>query len=303
MRQLMAEAIVLSRSAPENFIAAIPVSSARQLLDQLKSASRDDLPFALIGEPVREATAAGAGALLATREGDREPYLVLDIGAGTTDVAGFYCVNNPNNERPLVFEVSGSADAKNVAGNTLDNALLKFVLDRTGLSSDSAEARLAGHNLRRNVRNFKEQLFRTGNAAIELTTDQIVHVERDDFLQYAPVVQFSTIISDMVAKSAVTLAGDSNQVSFVVTGGGADLPIAKALAENGVRHNGKFVRLKAVAAMADDIRVARPDLIDPYPQIAVALGGSLPHLPEQRAGIERGITNTPKRTIGPMYKS
>jgi len=67
-----------------------------------------------------------------------------------------------------IFEVSSAADAKNVAGNTLDNALQRFVLDRSRLSPESAEARLAGHALRRQVRAFKEQLFRSGRVMVEL---------------------------------------------------------------------------------------------------------------------------------------
>lgn len=303
MRQLMAEAVVLARSATSEFTSVVPVASARQLLDQLASINPSDLPFALIGDPVREATAAGAGALLATREGRREAYLVLDIGAGTTDVAGFYCVNNPNNERMRVFEVSPAADAKNVAGNTLDNALQHFVLGRSGLSLDSAEARLAGHALRRQVRTYKEQLFRTGRVVIELSTDQIVEVELNEFLAYGPVVQFGALITEMVARSAAALAGDLSKVNLVATGGGAGLPIVREFGEKGVRHGDRHVGFNIVDAMADDVRDSHPDLIDPYPQIAVALGGSLPHLPEQKASIGAGITTPPKLTLMPMYKS
>lgn len=303
MRKLMAEAVVLARSAATDFMSVMSLGSARKLLDQLASINPRDLPSALIGEPVREATAAGAGALLATAEGRREAYLVLDIGAGTTDVAGFYCVNNPENERMRVFEVSSAADAKNVAGNTLDNALQRFVLDRSGLSLDSAEARIAGHALRRQLRGYKEQLFRTGRVTAELSTDQFVEVHLKEFLEYAPVVQFGTLISDMVARSAVALAGELARVNLVATGGGATLPIVRELGEMGVRHGGKSIAFKIVDAMPEDIRSVHPDLVDPYPQIAVALGGSLPYLPEQRASIGVGISTAPKLTLGPMYKS
>jgi hypothetical protein len=56
-------------------------------------------------------------------------------------------------------------------------------------------------------------------------------------------------------------------------------------------------------AMADNLRETHPDLIDPYPQIAVALGGCLPNLPEQRPSISVGITTPPKMTLAPVYKS
>jgi molecular chaperone DnaK (HSP70) len=301
MRRLMAEAVLLSRSA--DFLASLRISSARQLLDQLSSLELEALPVALIGEPVREATAAGAGALLGTRDGAREAYLVLDIGAGTTDVAGFYCVNNPNNDRMRVFEVSAAADAKNMAGNTLDNALQRFIFDRSGLALDSAESRIAGHVLRRSLRAYKEELFRTSKVIVALTTDQIVEIQLSDFLAYEPVVQFSKHITEMAARAAVTLAGDLNKVNLVATGGGARLPIVRELGENGIRLGEKSVRFNVVDAMPSDIREVHPDLIDPYPQIAVALGGALPDLPEQRAGVTTGIVAAPKITLGPMYKS
>jgi molecular chaperone DnaK len=233
MRRLMAEAIVLARSSPDEFTTVMRTDTARVLLDQLASVNPAELPFALIGDPVREATAAGAGALLATREGRREAYLVLDIGAGTTDVAGFYCVNNPNNDRMRVFEVSSAADAKNIAGNTLDNALQRFVLDQSGLSPDSAEARLAGHAFRRQARRYKEQLFRTGRVIVELATDQVVDVDINTFLAYAPVVQFNKIITEMVARSTIALAGDLTRVNLVATGGGPRFRLFKVLVRMG----------------------------------------------------------------------
>lgn len=303
MRQLMAEAIVLARSAEAEFTTSIPVSSARQLLDQLQKRDPALLPVSLIGEPVREATAAGAGALLATKEGKREAYLVLDIGAGTTDVAGFYCVNNPNADRMRVFEVSPAADAKNVAGNALDNALQRLVLDKSGLSHDTAEARLAGHALRRQIRAYKEQLFRAERVSIALTTDQIVEVTLEEFLQFPPVVNFNKVIADLVARSAIALAGDLSRVNFVATGGGAELPIVRELAEKGIHSGDQYVGLNLLPAMAQDVRESYPDLIDPYPQIAVALGGSLPQLPEQRGNIPSGITSAPTRTLAPMYRA
>lgn len=303
MRRLMAQAIVLARSAPDEFVASMPLDAARGFLDQLTLIPAGDLPAVLIGDPVREATAAGAGALLATRDGKREAYLVLDIGAGTTDVAGFYCANNPHNDRMRVFEVASAADAKNMAGNTLDNALQRFVLDRSSLSLDSAEARIAGHALRRQLRQYKEQLFANGNVLVELSTDELVQVELIDFLKYSPVAQFTQQITEMVARSAVALAGDLDRIKLVATGGGAGLPIVKLLSENGARYEGKYVTLDLVSAIPDEVRRNNPDLIDPYPQIAVALGGSLPNLPEQRTGVQAGLTRAQKTTLTPVYKS
>lgn len=303
MRQLMAEAVVLARSAETEFKTSMPLSTARRLLDQLLNRDPALLPMALIGEPVREATAAGAGALLATKEGKREAYLILDIGAGTTDVAGFYCVNNPNAERMRVFEVSSAADAKNIAGNALDSALQRLVLEKSGLSPDTAEARLAGHAIRRQIRSYKEQLFRAFRVSIALPTDQIIEVTLDEFQKYPPIVSFNKIITDLVATSAIALAGDMTRVNLVATGGGANLPIVHELSEKGITLGGRSIGFNLLPAMAGDVQEKYPDLIDPYPQIAVALGGSLPQLPEQRVSIVSGLETAPIRTLTPMYRT
>jgi hypothetical protein len=65
----------------------------------------------------------------------------------------------------------------------------------------------------------------------------------------------------------------------------------------------KHVSLNLSDAMPGDIRTKYPDWIDPYPQIAVALGGSLPNLPEQMSSIPAGLTSAPKRTLAPIYRS
>jgi hypothetical protein len=48
-----------------------------------------------------------------------------------------------------------------------------------------------------------------------------------------------------------------------------------------------------------------PDLIDPYPQIAVAVGGALPMLPEQRKSAKGGEIDGADgpRYVAPSYKS
>lgn len=303
MRLLMAEAIVLSRSAGSAFAANMAVEDARVLLDSLKAVSQDLLPLVLIDQPVREATAAGAGALLATRENARESFLIVDVGAGTTDVAGFICVNNPERERIGLFEITGAANAKNMAGNLLDNILLKLVLEKSGLTANTEEYRAASLALRRSKRFYKEQLFTTGNVLIELPTDEIISVQLDDFLAYEAVINFTNSIVEMIAKSAIVVAGDAPRINLVATGGGSSLPLFKDLVENGANFDGKHVAFTMRDSIVAGIRETNPELVNAFPQIAVALGGSLPELPEQRSNVARGLVVTPKRQMTPAYKS
>ncbi|CAN7594114.1 hypothetical protein LJR016_004415 [Devosia sp. LjRoot16] len=304
MRKMMAEAIVLARSVNGGFAEGLPAQEARILLDQLKVVGEDLLPLNLIHEPVREATAAGAGALLGTPEGHREKYLIVDIGAGTTDVAGFHCVNNPDWDKSRVWEISGAAKAKNMAGNVLDNALQKLALSKSSLVEGSEEYRQAGLAIRRDRRIFKEQLFNSRSVIIQLPTDEAVTITLDEFLAYGPVVSFTTAIVSMVGEAAsVVQGGEDTRINLVATGGGASLPVIKQLVENGVDADGRHISFQLSDAIAEGVRETNPDLVTQYPQIAVALGGSLPTLPEQRGDVQSGFSPAPARVMGPMYRS
>jgi len=293
----------VARSAPDHFDGKIAVSTARALLDQVTNLDRNQLPLGLIAEPVREATAAGAGAISATRERTRESFLVVDIGAGTTDVAGFICVNNPDWVRPRIFEISGAADARNAAVNVLDNALQKYVLENCSLSEGSDEYRMAGLSIRRSKRIYKEQLFATGSVSVPLPTDEVVTVTLDEFKKYDAMKNFVRTLKEMIGRSAAVVAGDSSSVNLVPTGGGSSLPIIAELAAEGVEFRGRVIKFVSRDPVLREVRDEHPDLVDIYPQIAVALGGSLPSLPEQRSSESDGLKNAPSYVATTTYKS
>ena len=302
MKLMMAQAIVLARSLGDRLLETLPVASARSALDQLKELE-GELPLSLIAEPVREATAAGAGALLGVPENKREAYVIVDIGAGTTDVAGCYCVNNPDWDRPRVFEVKSAADAIKSAGNVLDNALTKLILDKSNLMPGSAEYHAAATFLSRGKRIYKERLFEHGQVLVDLPTGEVVEVKVEEFLKYEPVVRFTDAVRKLVTKAAVSIAGDAKRIVFVATGGGARLPMIRTIAEEGVAEDGKRITFVWRDPAPEGMVEIYPDLIDPYPQIAVAVGGALPTLPEQRASIPSGLTDSPRYVPTVSYKS
>jgi molecular chaperone DnaK (HSP70) len=287
-----AEAIVLARSLGDELLEALPVAKARAALDQLKKLD-GELPVNLIAEPVREATAAGAGALLGTPENKREAYIILDVGAGTIDIAGFYCVNNSDWERPRVFEVTGAADAINSAGNVLDSALTKLILSKSNLMPGSAEYQAAAAFLSRSKRTYKERLFNDGKVLVDLPIGEVIEVNADEFSRFEPVISFTNSVRKLVEKAASAIGGVDRNVVFVATGGGARLPMIQKIAEEFI------VRDPAPIGLAE----AYPDLIGQYPQIAVAVGGALPMLPEQRMSVPKGLVGAPKYVIAPSYKS
>jgi actin-like ATPase involved in cell morphogenesis len=303
MKIMMAQAIVLARSLKDKLLINISIAEARAALDQLQKLEVSELPLNLIDKPVREATAAGAGALFDGRPNSRESYLIIDVGAGTTDVAGCICRTSDEWERPRVWEVTNAADAIKSAGNILDDALLKLALNKCGLFAGSAEYQAAAISVRRDKRLYKEQLFDNGSVVIEMPTGVVVTIEVQEFLDYPPVMDFTQRIRALVGKAAIAVAGDYKQVNLVATGGGANLPMIKRLADEGADFEGRHVSIVWRDSIPSGVAEQYPDLVAPYSQIAVALGGCLPILPEQRASIVQGILGAPKTVLMPSYKS
>lgn len=190
-----------------------------------------------------------------------------------------------------------------MAGNVLDNALQKFILQKSSLSDHSEEFRVATLAVRRNLRLYKERLFADGRIVVNLPTDEAVDVELDDFRNYPPVRDFARALAGMVAKSASVVAGDGQTVHLVATGGGSSLPFVREIAEQGVVFEGRTTMFAPRDAVLPEVRQRNPELISIYPQIAVALGGSLPNLPEQRASVAVGLTEAPQYVMAPSYKS
>ena len=95
LKRIMAESIGLAKSYSDEFEKKMPLEMAREIAQLARAKEATELPFILLDSAVLEATAAGAGALMSTAEHRREVYVVLDIGAGTTDVAGCVCVQQP----------------------------------------------------------------------------------------------------------------------------------------------------------------------------------------------------------------
>lgn len=303
MKRIMAEAIALARLYPSDFLVSLELDRAKKLLAAARIASDSDLPFDLLKESVREATAAGAGALLATQLGKRQAFVIVDIGAGTTDIAGCVCVHNAQHGYVRVWEVEPAAKAIPSAGNVIDNALQKMILDASSLTSKTIEFERSQHALRRIIRPLKEALFTRGEVTAELPTGEAIPIKLADFLDTPPMVRLFDKIKGAVAEAAFLVADSDNVVYLVPTGGGARLPFLTDLAGGTVQKDGRSLQLKLRDAMPEALKEPYPDLVPVYPQLAVAVGGAVPFLPEQRQSIGVVTADPGKKTLGPVYRS
>ncbi len=303
MNRIVAEAITLARQFPGEFEESIETRRASSLLVAARSAEDEALPFGLIEETVLEATAAGAGALMDARPAaGRQHFVILDIGAGTTDVAGCICVRKQDGHAK-VWELANSRGAKGLAGNVIDNALRKHILERSSLAQCSPEYVQADRELRKSIRTVKENLFDEGYQQVELVTDELVDVYLPTFLGEQTITRMFEEIKEMVRDAAFANHEKGAKVFLVPTGGGANLPLVKELASTPIERNGARILLQLRPAMPSGLQETYADLEPNYPQLAVAIGGAHPALPEQLPSLE-SFAGDPGRTIlGSIYKS
>lgn len=303
MRRIVAEAIALARSYPSDFEVKLDVRRASKLLVAARQAGSRDLPFDLLREPVAEATAAGAGALMDARPSGRQHFVILDIGAGTTDVAGCICVRGAGQLRAKVWEIQSARDAKNLAGNAIDNALQRFILEHSSLAKGSTEYYQAERALRRTIRAEKETLFATGELLVELVTDELVEVSLDEFRSDPMVEMIFGSIKKMVATAAFAIKEKDAKVYLVPTGGGASLPLIDELVSEPLVNGEQRVKLELSDAMPDQLKEVYPEIEPYYPQLAVAIGGAHPALPEQKPAIDYFGSDPGPKHLKPIYTS
>jgi len=228
---------------------------------------------------VLEATAVAAGSI---RDTGRRVVAVADIGGGTSDF-GAFMTGLPN--RHVLAEISGSSTILREAGDYLDMQLRRYILAKAGLLQDDPAARGVSNRLRARARYNKEMVFTEGELTVEVG-DDLLEVTLDDFLADKHVAAFSQRLKDRFHKTlsiAVECARDYPQpsgrrtrVEIMLTGGGHDLPMVRALYD---RPSISWM----YAAPAPDL-AERPEDIDFHAvrrQLAVAVGGAVRDLPVQ----------------------
>jgi molecular chaperone HscA len=235
-----------------------------------------------------EPLAAGSGRVWADRA-TRNLVLVVDVGAGTTDFSLFWVVQDSTNVSRKAFPVEPCSDAVRMAGDILDDVLLKQILTKAhGESNDVIRKRIEADLRLRSLRRLKERLFETGKLEVPLVTDQIVSIDREEFEQLPQVHTIGTAIKTAIATFLESVdeswAKAVDHATLVLTGGSAKLPMIQKLANERWNFGGSSIRLTPAKEVPDFIaETFDEDFQREYPQLAVAIGGALPVLDERSA--------------------
>ena len=229
--------------------------------------------------------------------------LVVDVGAGTSDL-GLYRIHvDPKESTYVAREVEQSTRVLTEAGDHLDNLLTQFVLAKAGIKPNDPNIERILGQLRLRIREYKESLFRDSTVFVALSGSPNrtgVDIELEEFCDHGAVRQFGeslkiaiTGILESVDDSWVDWirAHPTRRLVMVLAGGGSEMPMVRNLADEPWTVSGKEVQVQKAVSIPQWLDQQLEDI---YPRIAVSLGGARRNLiKETIATITAGDVGVP----------
>ena len=307
LRRMLGEAQVLADTFSTIMTSGIRVEEFTDAVKKLKAA-RVDYPF--MGEDITEPLGV-AGALLSWRNRVDMLVMVIDVGAGTSDLSLYRILVDPQRGLNTAQEVAQSARGITEAGNFLDRILIEFILKKAGVKSAADGAVAARSKLQLNIRDFKETLFNEKFLFVALSNGMDVEIELEEFLSIDAVKGFGQTLRATMAEILETvdfsfvewiLSNPSRYLTVALTGGGAALPMVQALAMGSILVRGQKVPVQPALPFPTWIQADYAELEDDFARIAVSLGGARKRLIQRGEGasITAGLTSAPK--LGGYYQ-
>jgi hypothetical protein len=285
MRTMLAEAQILADTFCDRWAGGIPVGELKSAVEQIKALGKR--PEYLIDDGIPEPVAVAAGAI-ADSENMRDAFMVVDVGAGTTDFGLFISTHRPDDGELRVFQVPASIQGLKWAGDRVDGLLRGFIAQRESIDQSDNAGRMVLAELSRRIRSLKETLFKAGRVEYVLADSTVGVVTVDEFLADERVVRFAQAVEDGFKKAldAVDetwlrwLAMDGVRLHVVLTGGSSPLPMMQALGKGAIDVKGHRILRQAVDPKPQWMKDMPDELLTVYPQLAVAIGGSAETMPE-----------------------
>lgn len=289
LRVMLARAQIVADTFRGRWAEGIPADEAKATLDAV--GELDQIPEYLLAEGVPEPIAAAA-TRIETESRDRGVFVVVDVGAGTTDFAVFWSDQDPDQGRFKVWQIPGTVAALSQAGDTIDGYLLAHVLEKAHLRPGGDDYRYAFRRLSQGIRQNKEILMKTGSIDVILPNSTEVRVTRDEFLKAKAVKDFGRLLQDKLAgvlrqadkswfdQLASFAKAGRDRISIVLTGGGSALEPVRKLATSVIEVHGTKFQTERAREVPAWITENYPLMIPSYAQLAVAIGGAARNLPE-----------------------
>lgn len=285
MRTMLAEAQILADTFSGRWSGGIRVAELKGAVDQIKSLGKR--PDYLIDDGVPEPVAVAAGAI-ADSENLRDAFMVVDVGAGTTDFGLFISTHKPEDDELRVFQVPASIQGLMQAGDKVDGLLRGFIAGREAIDPSDTSGKLILADLTRKIRGLKEALFKSGQLEYALADGTVGKVQLNEFLADEKVQRFGQAVEAGFKKALEAvdetwlrwLAMDGVRLHVVLTGGSSPLPMMQALGKGPIDVKGHRILRQAVDPTPEWMKDMPDELLTVYPQLAVAIGGAAETMPE-----------------------
>ncbi|MDV2161212.1 hypothetical protein [Burkholderia pseudomallei] len=309
LRLLLGEAQVLADTFGDRLTQGLHLAEFVDAVAELRRKGVKAYPF--VGEDITEPLGV-AGSLLKPTSRMDSMVMVVDVGAGTSDLSLYRIVVDPEGGKNSSLEADGAAIGITEAGNFLDRLLVRFIMKKAGIEPENPDRVRIQRKLELTIRDHKETLFNEGFVTIALPEIDDVMIELDEYRSLDQVKSFGISLRKTMQEilekvddswTDWIVADPGRYLTVVLTGGGANLPMVRELAEGEMTVRGKKIRLVPSLAFPKWLNDDYPELEHDYPRIAVSLGGARRRLIE-RGGAATiaggGVKTTP--TLGGYYQ-
>lgn len=300
LRRVVGEAQILADTFGSGFNDGLSLEHFMTALGELRKESRS---YSFVAEDITEPLGV-AGSIISWRNNVDSLIMVVDIGAGTSDMSLYRMRIDPANGQNLACEIMDSARGLTEAGNYLDRLLIELIIKKSGITSEEPMWVNVRSALELEIRNLKETLFNDGDVYVPLMNGSEVEITLDEFCSLEQVRRFGDNlrakmidILESIDSSWVNWikAHPSRRLAVALTGGGAELPMVKSLADGEIRVDEVSVPVARAQPFPGWLRDIDENLETDYPRIAVSLGGA------RRRIIERG--NSVRVTAGDVVQT
>lgn len=257
-------------------------ASIAQCMDALAKGSQS-LGMGQLEGGVFEAHAAAA-AYGAFAPAPRPYMLVLDMGAGTTDIAGFEVARNAEN--PVLSEITGARQSCGLAGDEIDQIITNLITDKSRLRQREDQAAL-WRALQLSARDLKSDLFKTGKCAFK-HAGKTLTLKLQELTSAPRFKEFSRELTTIASASLRAVIARAKQergtsMTILLAGGGANLSFVRDIATKAVAEAGQHFDIE-IEVFGDHWSL--PDVFslnmrEAFPQMAISLGGALAELSDE----------------------
>ncbi|MEM1189962.1 MAG: hypothetical protein AAGI72_15630 [Pseudomonadota bacterium] len=302
--EMLGDAQILADTFFSTLQKGIPLRTFTEAVSVLRDTERT---YDFLKEAITEPLGV-AGSIMSWKNDVNSLIMVVDVGAGTSDFSLYRMHYDWKADKSVAFEVNDSSEGITEAGNFLDTLLRGLILKNAGVTSEHEHWVNILGSLELDLRNYKERLFQDGDISVRLFTDDLVTVTLEEFESLDQVKSFGNSLrscrDEILGRvdSSWIQGAPHGALGLALTGGGASLPMVKALTQGEIEVHGTRLKLVQTKEFPNWLEEEYPELEADYPRIAVSLGGARKRIIDS-GGVARitagGHTSSP--TLGGYY--